>query len=114
MSLRVERLLFPSQLYNCIAAECHMAFLPDEESLRTTAVFIPRRRTRLSRHETRLRLLIEKNRYTAIFHALGRDLYIVLVNRRGGNGVRRGTAKRFASRAITLILQSNPSESAES
>ena len=41
MSLRVERLLFPSQLYNRIAAECHKAFLPDEEFLRTTAVFIP-------------------------------------------------------------------------
>src|SRR5580693_1320865 len=32
---------FSKPVYNCIAAECHMAFLPDEESLRTTAVFIP-------------------------------------------------------------------------
>ena len=37
---------------------------------------------------TRLRTLIEKNRYTSILHALGRDFHIVLVDRRGGNGVR--------------------------
>jgi hypothetical protein len=41
MSLRVEQLIFPSQLYNCVASERHMAFLPDEECLLSTAGFIP-------------------------------------------------------------------------
>jgi hypothetical protein len=43
MSLRVERLIFPSQVYDYIAAECHMAFLPDEECLRTTVCLYSRR-----------------------------------------------------------------------
>ena len=52
MSLRVERLVFPSRLHNCIVAECHIAFLPNEESLRPIVVFIPGG-TRLSRHYNR-------------------------------------------------------------
>ena len=41
MFLRLEQLIFPSQLYNRVASERHMEFLPDEECLLTTAGFIP-------------------------------------------------------------------------
>jgi hypothetical protein len=32
MSLRVERLIFPSQLYDYVASERHMAFLPEKSA----------------------------------------------------------------------------------